>query len=366
MSQTVLKSCERCQSLPRKLDLEGWGRLFLWLPLGHSYGKLVRVLGDSGREYQPLPQEQCVTVRLEGAQLGTFAADVLGTLTDEESRATRVLFVKGDAEPGLRDFPRVGSLPQLVTMARSGWLVDMLAEKRITSHYQPIVDAKDTRRVYAYEALMRGFEPDGTLVFPGKMLTLARDADLLFQLDLAARLSAVREASRLGLKAPLFINFTPTAIYDPEFCLRSTVAAISELGISPSDVVFEIIESDHTPNANHLKSLIAYYRRTGFRVALDDLGAGYSSLNLIHQLRPDIMKLDMELIRGIHQDPYKASITRKLLELAQQLGILTVAEGIETPEELRWVRAHGVDFVQGYLIARPASPPAAITPHFAD
>lgn len=366
MSQTVMKSCERCQSLPEKLEIEGPGRLFLWLPMGHSYGKLVRVLADSGREYQAMPPEQCVTVRLEGANLGTFAADVLGALTDEESRATRALFVQGDAEPGLRDFPRVGSLPQLLTMARSGWLVDMLAEKRVTSHYQPIVDAKDTRKVYAYEALLRGFERDGALVPPGRMLTLARDADLLFQLDLAARLSAVREASRLGLKVPLFINFTPTAIYDPEFCLRSTVSAIKDAGLTPSDVVFEIIESDHTPNANHLKSLIAYYRRTGFRVALDDLGAGYSSLNLIHQLRPDIMKLDMELIRGIHQDPYKASITRKLLELAQQLGILTVAEGIETPEELRWVRTHGVDFVQGYLIAKPASPPASTTPHFAD
>jgi EAL domain-containing protein (putative c-di-GMP-specific phosphodiesterase class I) len=346
--------------------MEGPGRLFLWLPLGHSYGKLARVLGDSGREYQAMAPEQCLAVRLDGTQLGSFAADVLGALTDEESRATRALFVKGDAEPGLRDFPRVGSLPQLLTMSRSGWLVDMLAEKRVTSHYQPIVDAKDTRKVYAYEALLRGFEQDGTMVSPGRMLALARDADLLFQLDLAARLSAVREASRLGIKVPLFINFTPTAIYDPEFCLRSTVNAIKEVGLSPSDVVFEIIESDHTPNANHLKSLIAYYRRTGFRVALDDLGAGYSSLNLIHQLRPDIMKLDMELIRGIHQDPYKASITRKLLELAQQLGILTVAEGIETPEELRWVRTHGVDFVQGYLIAKPASPPVLVTPHFAE
>jgi hypothetical protein len=112
MSQTVLKSCERCQSLPQKLDMGGPGRLFLWLPMGHSYGKLVRVLGDSGREYQPLPEDQCVTVRLDGAQLGTFAADILGALTDEESRATRALFVQGDADPVLRDFPRVSSLPQ--------------------------------------------------------------------------------------------------------------------------------------------------------------------------------------------------------------------------------------------------------------
>ncbi|QRO00393.1 EAL domain-containing protein [Archangium violaceum] len=366
MSQTESKKCERCQTLPEKLELEGPGRLFLWLPLGHSYGKLVRMLGDSGREHQSLPQAQCVAVRLDGAHLSGFVADVLGALTGEEAKSTRALFVEGGGEPGLGDFPRVVSLPQFFTLTRAGWLVDLLAEKRVTSFYQPIVHAKDTRQVYAYEALLRGLERDGSLVSPAKMLSLARDADMLFQLDLAARLSAVREAARLGIQAPLFINFTPTAIYDPAYCLRSTVAAISELGIPPSNVVFEIIESDHTPDANHLKTLIAYYRQAGFRVALDDLGAGYSSLNLIHQLRPDIMKLDMELIRGIHQDAYKASITEKLLELAQKLGILTVAEGIETPEELRWVRAHGVDFVQGYLIAKPSSPPVSATPHFID
>jgi EAL domain-containing protein (putative c-di-GMP-specific phosphodiesterase class I) len=366
MSQSVSKSCGRCQTLPEKLELEGEGRLFMWMPLGHSFGKLVRLLGDSGRNHEVMQDSQCVAVRVNGAQLGTFVADVMGALTGEEARGTRTLFVEGDGEPGLADFPRVGTLPQLLTVTRSGWLVDMLVEKRVTSHYQPIVYAGDTRKVFAFEALLRGIDRDGTLVAPGRMLSLARDADLLFQLDLAARLSAVREASRLGLGVPLFINFTPTAIYDPAYCLRSTVAAIQELGIPPEHVVFEIIESDHTPDANHLKSLIAYYRQAGFRVALDDLGAGYSSLNLIHQLRPDIMKLDMELIRGIHEDPYKASITQKLLELAQKLGILTVAEGIETQEELRWVRAHGVDFVQGYLIARPSSPPVRDTPAFTD
>lgn len=366
MSQTLSNACERCQTLPEKLELGGPGRLFLWLPMGHSFGKLVRLLADLGREHQVMAEERCVTVRLEGARLGGLVADVLGALTAEESRATRALFVEGDAEPGLKDFPRVGSLPQLFTMTRSGWLVDMLADKRITSHYQPIVNARDTRQVYAYEALVRGLETDGSLVFPGKMLTLARDADLLYQMDLAARLSAVREAARLNLRVPIFINFTPNAIYDPAYCLRSTVAAINEANLTPDHVVFEIIESDHAPNSNHLKNLIAYYRKAGFRVALDDLGAGYSSLNLIHQLRPDIMKLDMDLIRGIHQDPYKASITEKLLELAQKLNILTVAEGIETPEELRWVRQHGVDFVQGYLIAKPASPPVVHTPGFMD
>jgi EAL domain-containing protein (putative c-di-GMP-specific phosphodiesterase class I) len=97
----------------------------------------------------------------------------------------------------------------------------------------------------------------------------------------------------------------------------------------------------------------------GFRFALDDMGAGYSGLNLVHQLRPDFIKLDMALVRGVHRDRYKAVITEMVLELARRLGIRTIAEGVEEPGELEWLRAHGVDFVQGYLIAKPASPPPA-------
>lgn len=277
----------------------------------------------------------------------------------------RVLFKNQGGEPELSDIPKVGSLQQFITMSQSGWLVDMLTEGRLTSHFQPIVSAQDTRQVYAHEALLRGTERDGTTVSPGRMLQLAREADLLFQLDLAARTSAIREAARHRLNTPVFINFSPAAIYDPAYCLRSTATAISEAGIAPHNVVFEIIESDHTPDVHHLRGIIHFYRQAGFRVALDDLGAGYSSLNLIHQLRPDIVKLDMELIRDINEDPYKAFITLKLVEIAQKLGIQTVAEGIETPEELRWARMHGVDYVQGYLVARPQSPPSTRTPFIA-
>ncbi|WP_244222353.1 EAL domain-containing protein, partial [Corallococcus praedator] len=298
--------------------------------------------------------------------LGRLSALLHDVLTAEEVRGTRALFVPGDSEPGMADYPRVDSLQRFTMLQQSGWLVDMLAESRLTSFFQPIVHAQDTSLIFAHEALMRGRDRDGALVSPARMFDTAREADLLFQLDLAARTTAIREAVRHQLRTHLFINFTPTAIYDPAFCLRSTVAAIHEAGIPAEHVVFEIIESDRAANAEHLRAIVDFYRNAGFKVALDDLGAGYSSLNLIHQLRPEYMKLDMELVRGVHADPYKASIVQKLLEIASQLGIQTVAEGIETPEELSWVRRHGVDFVQGYLIAKPSGVPAVVTPRLND
>jgi EAL domain-containing protein (putative c-di-GMP-specific phosphodiesterase class I) len=204
---------------------------------------------------------------------------------------------------------------------------------------------------------MRGRDRDGSLVSPGRILDTARSAELLFQVDLAARRAAIREAARLGLAAKIFINFTPTSIYDPHFCLRTTVRAVQELGIAPQNVVFEVIESEHVLDLDHLRKIMDYYREQGFGVALDDLGSGYSSLNMLHELKPDYVKLDMGLVRDVHAHPHKALIAAKLLEVAQALGIRSVAEGIETPEERRWLEAHGTDFLQGFHFAKPANPP---------
>lgn len=107
----------------------------------------------------------------------------------------------------------------------------------------------------------------------------------------------------------------------------------------------------------HLTNILRFYREAGFRVALDDLGSGYASLNRLSELRPDYVKLDMQLIRGVDQDPFKATIADRLLSMARDLGVQTVMEGVETVNELRWAQDHRADFVQGYLLARPGNPP---------
>jgi EAL domain-containing protein (putative c-di-GMP-specific phosphodiesterase class I) len=226
----------------------------------------------------------------------------------------------------------------------------------LTMWFQPLVAAGGDNALYAYECLMRGRDENG-VVFPNQMLEVANGADMLFQLDLAARRAAIEQAARHRIQSRLFINFTPTAIYDPKFCLRSTVAAVDAAGLTNDRIVFEVVESEQVADSRHLRNVLDYYRTHGFGVALDDLGSGYSSLNMLHELRPDFVKLDMGLIRGIDQDPYKALIAQKLLEVAQGLGIRTVAEGVETQGEFGWLRAHGADFVQGYLFAKPAEVP---------
>lgn len=349
-------ACARCEVLPEAVS--GPGRLFLWFPLRHTLSQALRHLKETGRSHEVLPGGDSVAVDLDGEEAPAFAGTLAGILGPEGENETRALWVRGPGEPGLGDFPRVESLRRFAASVRAEWLRDMLAERRITSHFQPIVETGDTSAVFGYEALLRGLEEDGTAVPPDRIFAAARDTGLLFQLDLAARQSAIREAVRHGLDARIFINFAPNSIYDPAFCLRSTAATVREAGLPADRIVFEVIESERVDDLGHLEAILTVYRQSGFQVALDDLGAGYSSLSLMSRLRPDFVKFDKELIRGVDQDAYKAVVAGKLLELARQLEIRTVAEGVESRGEYEWLRGHGADYVQGYLIAAPAAPPA--------
>lgn len=218
------------------------------------------------------------------------------------------------------------------------------------------MEASNPESVFAYECLLRGLE-DAGIVAPGPMFEVASSAGLLFNLDRDARITAIREAAKHGIEKNLFINFNPTSIYDPTYCLQSTMKAFEQTDLQPSQIVFEITESEKVDNTEQLIDIVDFYRDAGFRIALDDLGAGYSSLNLLTELKPDFIKLDIQLVRNVGSDPYKSHIAAKLLELARDLDVKTVAEGVETREEWGWLQEHGADYLQGFLFAHPGSPP---------
>jgi EAL domain-containing protein (putative c-di-GMP-specific phosphodiesterase class I) len=346
--------CARCDALPDPVP--DVGTLFLAPPLSHSATTVRAVIGRAGLMAEE-PAPGVLSVRLTEGGLARLIDDLAAALGQSELRDTRVLVLPEGVTPSLADLPRMHPLAMLVAKLRGRWLHAMIREDRLVSHFQPIVRADDPSEVFAHECLLRGVDEDGSLVPPGLLYDTARSADLMFPLDRAARLRAIRGAVEAGVSGRLFINFNPTSIYDPAFCLRTTIAAIARAGIDPADVVFEVVESDEVhPD---LKRITRFYRDAGFRVALDDLGAGFAGLNLLSPLRPDFIKLDMGLIRDVDRDPYKAGVVAQLLVMARRLGIGTVAEGIETESELAFVREHGVDYVQGFLIARPACPPAA-------
>ena len=340
------------QRLPE--PFRGAGSLYLWLRQSSTI-HVVRSLRKHHRRHTLA--DSCARVPLAQDDVQDCIADLIQALPPDEAEATKALFVMGNAPPKLADFARMTTLHALDVLARSGWLLDQLAEGRFTSFFHPIVHARDTSRVFAHEALLRGVERDGSLVAPQPILELAREAGMLLEVDFAACRSAIREAARQGPESALFINFSPAAIRDPTANLKATLAAIEEAGLPRDRVVFEVIEADRFGDTPLLEKVLHGYREAGFRVALDDLGAGWSTLNLVHRVRPDFIKLDRELIRGVHLDPVKSLIASKLLEIGRGMGIGTIVEGVEEEAELSWVRDHGADFVQGFLFGRPTRVP---------
>jgi len=254
------------------------------------------------------------------------------------------------------------NLGQWKELVSANELVETLANNWLTTHFQPIVRA-GTSDIYGYECLTRGLMPDGELIEPSELFGKAGRTDLLFNLDKLARQTTIQSITdHLPPGKKAFINFVPTAIYNPDNCLHSTIEAIHEKGLVPGDVVFEVVEFEKIGDMDHLRSIMDHYRSKGFSVALDDLGSGFASLNLLTKLHPDYVKIDMELIRSVDSDSLKRSIVEAIIRLSREQNILVIAEGVETREELAYVTEAGVDFVQGFIMGRPAPVPQAVIP----
>jgi EAL domain-containing protein (putative c-di-GMP-specific phosphodiesterase class I) len=323
----------------------------VWSPDGAVFEKVANAVANAGRARDLT--RSCARIPLAPGGLDACVLELGAALAEPEARRARALFIPGDAEPSLDEFGRIVSLHELHMASQTGWLLEQFEEGRITSHFQRIVHVGDTSRVFAHEALLRGKGRNGELLEPLSILQRAREAGLLREMDLAACRCAIREAANLPPSVTVFVNFSPVMLEDAESCLETTIAAIAAAGLAPERFVFEVIEADRIEDAERLKDVLDCYRRDGFRVALDDLGAGWSTLNLVHRLRPDFIKLDRELIREVHEDRVKDLIASKLLEIGHGLGIQTIVEGVESPQELQWARDRGADFAQGFLIARP-------------
>ena len=217
----------------------------------------------------------------------------------------------------------------------------------ITFAFQPIVDV-ETRSVFSYEALVRGAAGESAAT----VLSRAA-AESPYAFDRECRSSALKLAARLGMGTRLNINFLPNAVYDPLFCIQTTLAASRAAGFPLDRIVFEVTEGESVQPAKLLE-IFSTYKRLGFKTAIDDFGAGYSGLGLLSQFQPDFVKLDMQLVRDVDAFQAKQAIARSVITLCGELGITLIAEGIETPAEYAWLRDAGVTLFQGYLFAPPA------------
>jgi EAL domain-containing protein (putative c-di-GMP-specific phosphodiesterase class I) len=246
-----------------------------------------------------------------------------------------------------------------MTAIDSSALAAILTEGRVETWFQPIFWA-GTLRVWGYECLMRGRTVDGELIGAGTLLEWARQEHLAFMLDRTVRELHLRNAGRADAppECSFLINFLPTAIYRPEFCLATTVRAARESGLDADRIVFEVVETERLADRDHLRRILSFYRDEGFRVALDDVGTGWAGLTLLGDLEPDLVKISRELVSKAVSSPFHREICAALVKLGQDAGELVLAEGVETEEEWRTLEGLGVNLFQGYLFGRPAPEPA--------
>jgi EAL domain-containing protein (putative c-di-GMP-specific phosphodiesterase class I) len=216
--------------------------------------------------------------------------------------------------------------------------------------FQPIVDLSEGR-VWGYEALVRGI--DGESAY--SILSQVSD-DIRYRFDQAARVLAIETAGRLygGENLRLSINFMPNAVYEPSACIQKSLAAARRANFPHQNLMFEFTENERMQDIKHVKRIVEAYRELGFWTALDDFGAGFAGLGLLSQLQPDLIKIDMELLRDIHLSKAKQVIVGGIVGIARALDIHILAEGVENELELGVLRAAGISLFQGYHFAKPA------------
>ena len=261
----------------------------------------------------------------------------------------------GRAAVDVFDASRDRAASQEASNELSAQIARVVTEHLVRPVYQPIVDLSNGR-VIGFEGLSRP-APESGFTDPGTMFTAAETVGRTVELDLACLHAVIAGAHSMPTDQLLTINISPRTIEAPHFSTEALLAILSLHGIAPERVVVELTEREKVEDIGRLQVALKAMQRIGLRIAADDVGAGNAGLRLLSQFRFDIVKIDLSLVQeGAERDSSRA-VLRSLRDLAGRWGASVIAEGLETPTQLRMVRELGVTAGQGYLLARPMPHP---------
>jgi EAL domain-containing protein (putative c-di-GMP-specific phosphodiesterase class I) len=345
-------NCVGCSCI--SLAANGSGNMALFASrVDHSVGAL-RALANRHKATVRILAPGLLAV--ESDQVETIIAAACEALTSVEADEVHCLVLAGADVSSVAVVGQAMTAPSLAEAgARVGNadLVALFEDERRCFHsvFQRIVTLADSR-VIGHEALLRAETLTGDLVMPDVLFPAAEAAGWTHLLDRVGRTTALRDAGPWIGDDLLFINFVPTSIYRPEVCLRTTEAAAAVAGVRLNQLVFEVTEGHKIDDVDHLARVFDYYRSQQCKVALDDLGAGYSGLNLLVRLQPDIVKLDKEIVQAL-PGPTSTAVIGAIVEMVHSYGGLVLAECIETQEQAVAASNLHVDLAQGWLFGRP-------------
>lgn len=226
---------------------------------------------------------------------------------------------------------------------RNGEILDF----NFTMAFQPLIDLS-SKRVFGYEGLVRGMNNESASSVIKKVT-----AQNIYKFDQTCRIKAIALAAEAQISERLSINFMPGAIYKPDICIRTTLAAADKYGFPREQITFEVVEAESIVDTLHLQNIINYYKEIGFKVAIDDFGTGYANLDWLARLAPDSIKIDMSLIRNINKNARQIVIVKALAQLCSELHIDILAEGVETKAERDTLAELDIMKQQGFLYSTP-------------
>lgn len=327
--------------------------MLLSTQVSHTLSALREVLSEAGGRVVERASGVLEVFDAEPAVLLSRARAGLSSVEADEVRVVVLGQQEGDAVLALA--MSASTLSQLGARVEHADLLPLFADEfgAFRSVYQPIVafGESEATTVIGYEALLRATGASGQ-VMPTELFAAAQRAGWLHVLDRVGRTTALRGAGTWLGEDLLFVNFLPTTIYRPEVCLATTERAAQLAGLRMEQLVFEVTEREHISDLDHLEDVFRYYRERGCQVALDDLGAGYSSLNMLVRLQPDVVKLDKDIVQRL-PDKVSLAVVAAVVDITHSYGGRVLAECVETAEQARVARDLGVDLAQGWLFGRP-------------
>jgi len=234
----------------------------------------------------------------------------------------------------------------------------ILTQRQLVPHFQPIMDLRNGTLI-GYEALIRG--PAGSLLqSPAALFGAAIRQGRQLELELLCRTLSLQQFAALPAGSTLFLNVTASLLSSPDHQRGFTADLLQQLGIPVENIVIELSEQHPFDQHGLTRAAVDHYRSMGFRIAIDDLGTGYSGLKLWSELQPEFVKIDRHFIHGISNDPVKREFVRSISQIGRSLGCHVLAEGIEQLDELRTLQTMDIELGQGYLLGRPEARPAPL------
>ncbi|HEY0007474.1 MAG TPA: EAL domain-containing protein [Tepidisphaeraceae bacterium] len=352
--------CLKCESIPA---MPGASPSMLFGPQdADAHNTLIEVLAEGNFEYKTTgPLLILSDIRSRLAEIGTLLKNKLSPITQANITAAYVPGGLASSEQIMRALLVARPLTELIDNLEHEWIREALSDGWLFSVFHPILHARNGE-LFAQEALLRARNPvTQQILGAGQIINACEKLNLQHQLDQRARQAAIRGAAEhVSPESKVFINFLPNTIYDPAICLRTTMEAAAEYKVSMDRLVFEVVETEKIPDMAHLHKILEYYRERGVGTAIDDMGAGFTGVDYITSLKPDFVKLDREFVLTAEETSAGHAQLERIVGVAHEYGSRVIAEGIETEAQMNLCVNAGIDFLQGFLFAKPACPPQAV------